>query len=437
MTHILIRNRGLAPVEAFTILGLSTARGTADKIGQFGSGSKHGILTLMRAGIGFSIWIGADRLEFFACDAQMGDKPYREVRYRFRGEEHKTGMCLEFGALDWDNVWMALREFICNALDQGESIEDAVSEVRTEPLPHEEETRVFISLESDVMRQAFALLPKRFMHYEKLEGVEITPSTSKVAEFFRRGVYVTHTGDEKKPPLFRYNFIDGRIDECRNLDGATVSGIAAQLLVKCQASMETIFRTFQDSSPRWEHTLGGSVYCLSNGFDGTVTNAWKAVFGETPYLSDYSYADKLTSRRILFQLVPAGWNNALNQARIPSARALLTELDQAGGEECEATETAIETFQRCWRWLELARLTNGKPFPRVQCFSMTMSDGNEKVGYYRDGIVFLNLDYDSNEQAALEELAHYITGAKDETRDFQDFAFKLATRLAKIRISNP
>lgn len=93
----------------------------------------------------------------------------------------------------------------------------------------------------------------------------------------------------------------------------------------------------------------------------------------------------------------------------------------------------METFKRAWGWLEAVRLTEGKPFPKVKCFSAPMSQGCERIGFYRNGTVFLNLDYDTNEQAALEELAHYITGAEDETRDFQDFAFKAATRLAKAR----
>lgn len=99
----------------------------------------------------------------------------------------------------------------------------------------------------------------------------------------------------------------------------------------------------------------------------------------------------------------------------------------------DATEAAMQTFLRAWAWIESVNLTNEKPFPQVKCFTLTMEQGAEKVGYYKDGTVFLNLDYDTNEQAAIEELAHYITGAGDETRDFQDYAFKLATRLAKMK----
>ena len=40
---LMIANNGVAPVQSFTVLGVSTARGNSDKIGQFGSGAKHGL----------------------------------------------------------------------------------------------------------------------------------------------------------------------------------------------------------------------------------------------------------------------------------------------------------------------------------------------------------------------------------------------------------
>jgi hypothetical protein len=56
-------------------------------------------------------------------------------------------------------------------------------------------------------------------------------------------------------------------------------------------------------------------------------------------------------------------------------------------------------------------------------------------GFLRDGIVFINEDLAHGasvelRQTVLEELSHYLTGSKDCTRDLQDWAFKLAVRLA-------
>ena len=59
------------------------------------------------------------------------------------------------------------------------------------------------------------------------------------------------------------------------------------------------------------------------------------------------------------------------------------------------------------------------------------------MGFYREGVVYLSLDFADGasvelRQTALEEVAHFVTGATDSSRDFQDFAFKLATRLEMV-----
>lgn len=429
MNTLLIRNRGLAPIEAFTILGLSTARGEADKIGQFGSGSKHGILTLMRAGLQAHIFIGMDELEFSTHPARMGDKDYLEVRYTFRGEQHKTGMCLDFGALDWDTVKMALREFICNALDQGETINECIAQCDSIQ-PREDETRVFVSMENEDVADYWNRIREHFLHFDGLEHTPISPARSKAAQFYRRGVYVTERVAHEAPALFTYNFQDGRIDESRNLDGASVLGIAAKLLFKEPQRIAEIFRTFRGDK-RFEHDLGNAMWTFDSKENRAVADGWRIAFGDKPFVTDNQTAQALNRKGIAFEPAPSSWDGALRRAGIVEGKALLSDLDALGGEVCDPTETALATFQRVWSWLLSARLTSGKDFPTVKCFTLPMNCGHEIMGYCRDNTVFLNLDYDASEQTAMEELAHYVTGAKDETRDFQDFAFKLATRLAK------
>ena len=70
-----IQNPGVAPVEGFTLLGVSTTRdcGVAGTIGQFGSGAKHAINTLLRAGLKLLIYCGKTRLEFATRDETIRD----------------------------------------------------------------------------------------------------------------------------------------------------------------------------------------------------------------------------------------------------------------------------------------------------------------------------------------------------------------------------
>ena len=75
MNYLLISNAGVAPIEGYTLLGMSTARdsGAEGVIGQFGSGTKHAINVLLRDEIKFYIYCGLTRLTFFAKEEKIGD----------------------------------------------------------------------------------------------------------------------------------------------------------------------------------------------------------------------------------------------------------------------------------------------------------------------------------------------------------------------------
>jgi hypothetical protein len=97
--------------------------------------------------------------------------------------------------------------------------------------------------------------------------------------------------------------------------------------------------------------------------------------------------------------------------------------------------------------LEEVGLTNGKMKPPVRCFTSILDGGTMLNGYYRDGVVFINADLagaasavagrealsDRLVKVALEEVAHYVTGATDNSRDFQDFLLELAVKLSHSR----
>ena len=75
MNYLLISNVGVAPVEGYTLLGMSTTRdcGVEGAIGMFGSGTKHAINLLLRLGITFWIYCGLTRLEFFTEEEEIND----------------------------------------------------------------------------------------------------------------------------------------------------------------------------------------------------------------------------------------------------------------------------------------------------------------------------------------------------------------------------
>ena len=239
--YLLIENKGVAPVESFTLLGLSTTRNcdVAGTIGQFGSGTKHAINLLLRKGIPFYIYSGLTQLEFFleeaVVDDGLGTTTTQKVKCRMKGDQNRTidcGWCLEFGAMSWDETSMALREFVSNALDrtkreQGDfttglriaEVEDKRAKSGT--------TRIFIDMPDNLygdcsVRMFFQDLGKHFLHFSddpsQVDKTFLEKTTDDVGpRIYREGVYI-RTLDANVKSAFDYNLkaSEIEIDECRN-----------------------------------------------------------------------------------------------------------------------------------------------------------------------------------------------------------------------------
>lgn len=98
-----------------------------------------------------------------------------------------------------------------------------------------------------------------------------------------------------------------------------------------------------------------------------------------------------------------------------------------------------------WQRLEGIGLTNGKQQPPVRSFHSILDGGTMLNGFYRDGVVYMHRDLggsgsvvggrqalsDRLVKVALEEVAHFVTGATDNSRDFQDYLLDVAVKLAR------
>ena len=96
-----------------------------------------------------------------------------------------------------------------------------------------------------------------------------------------------------------------------------------------------------------------------------------------------------------------------------------------------------------WRVIESHGLCNSKSKPPVKCFTSLLDGGVMLNGYYRDGVVFINTDLAPSGTAdvgqlserllkvALEEVAHFVTQATDNSRDFQNYLVDVAIKLIR------
>jgi hypothetical protein len=94
----------------------------------------------------------------------------------------------------------------------------------------------------------------------------------------------------------------------------------------------------------------------------------------------------------------------------------------------------LKAVDDVWELLTAFDLTNGKDKPGVKGFMSTMEGNIQKRGYYRDNVVYIHTDLETQcpllRKVALEEVVHHVTGAGDMSREIQDFLFRLIVKIA-------
>jgi len=147
----------------------------------------------------------------------------------------------EYGAIDWNCLGMAFREFVSNAIDAAIAVNRQANGnvkwpwdgVKVELVPEEKVrakrgwTRVFVPADNEEVIRFFANLGKWFLHFSEPESITSTILTKKsrnldpnchTAVIYRRGVRVREIEQYSSESLFDYCLNDLRVDESRNVD---------------------------------------------------------------------------------------------------------------------------------------------------------------------------------------------------------------------------
>jgi hypothetical protein len=414
---LMIQNRGVAPEGSYSILGASSSRGVVGTIGQFGTGNKHAVNCCLREGL--------------------------KVRAR--------DWTLDWGALDWVCVGMGLREFVSNALDRSArngSIQDAIDngdlkvELTEKVQAKSGYTRVYVEASPDVLKY-LSELHKRFLAFSVYPKGTLMPKAGRGiagdgAMIYREGVFVRQVG---LPSLYDYNFSAGDldIDDCRNSShygvssavGKAIANASPEELVHILESLGRDEKTFESGldssyfSPSWHGPKDEQKEAWQK--------AWQMCFGNA-ILTDGTdvVGDFVTKKGHTPKFIAAeGWRTSLAAFGIKSHREVLSDNERLGYVPMPATAAAQKAVDQVWEWVQAANMDFGKQKPPVHCFKNIMNAGSTTFGYYEKGAVYLNSTI-ADEcgkftlKVALEEVAHYVTGANDTARDFQDFAFGFA-----------
>jgi hypothetical protein len=484
--YLKIENIGVCPPEGFTVLGVSLADKSSHQgvIGQFGSGNKHGVAVLLRNHLPPVVFAGTLKLEFATRPQTVADsqarKEFARVVVKYGGTDPLTGasrsstedlgFVLDYGRQDWSEVALALREFVSNAIDRSIRERGDWSGVKIEVVDEaqvrarRDHTRVFVPLSAEVLA-FYNDLGKWFLHFSEPQSLHkaILPKKDRnlgarrAAVIYRRGVRVREFTSADTESLFDYNLNGLTIDEARKASDWDVLHHCGRALASADKDIlaRLFCRLLNSNKPVWE--LGFNAYSLQPSHQDSAEDEkrkrrnWQEAFaqvaGDEAVLTGQGTAEQLRRKGYKPVLAPESLVNAAERYGVQTPAKVLSADELSGREIREATPDAQAAVDLVWELLAEVGLTNGKDKPLVKCFTSILDGGVMLNGYYRDGEVFINSDLagsasveggrqalpDRLVKVALEACAHFVTGATDNSRDFQDFLLDLAVKLARSR----
>lgn len=182
---IKIQNKGLITVEDLVLIGSSTKRGDTSKIGQFGSGWKYALAWVLRNDLSIKIFSGVEEI---IVDWEMKlhrDTPVKVLHVNGVPTSITSGM----GEIDWKG-WMALREIVSNAIDEGE--EDVKTYFNPEMCGIEGCTTIWLEMSgelADVLRDYHSYFTFERPAIYNGGGVQIFKKETKTdMRIFRKGI---------------------------------------------------------------------------------------------------------------------------------------------------------------------------------------------------------------------------------------------------------
>jgi hypothetical protein len=263
---------------------------------------------------------------------------------------------------------------------------------------------------------------------------------------YKEGVLVREIEEAEEASVYDYNFHDGelKLDESRNSSEYEIKGAAARLFRKATPQqLAPVFKSLVAQEQSYEATFD-SYYMAPSYSDPEPEQkeawqqGWELAAGPNAVLCDASLghtAEFVEKKGFCPKPTKApSWISAAARCGVRTAASVLDGHESNGKQILPATNAAIEAVDTVWSWLQQVNMTQSKKKPLAACFRECMQAGSETMGFYRDGMVYFKEDIATavNKyllQTALEEVAHYVTGATDMSRDFQNFLIQVIVEI--------
>ena len=468
MQYWKIENAGAVDHNALFVLGGTTKRESEDPriIGTFGTGSKQSAALLLRNGLFPIIFAGRLKMEYKTKQVYIAGTAHQQMFVQLKGKdtngatvnrEENLQTTLMFGASDWNEQSMALREYLSNCVDHlyecGKTHRDAKIELVDESQVRAKDghTRIYIPATPEIS-QYFLNLGQHFLHFgeDKFLDVEVIDKSQRQektshAKLYRRGVLVRAIrAIQNTPALFDYNLNSLKLDDSRNFSeyGAMVE-ISRALSRADEKILVTFFKSFLSGTNYLEHNLD-AFYLSSNYGCNNIEEraarwqgAWVKAFANKGVVCSTDRGAEICARKGMVPIrVSSSLIEAFAKMKINTELDVMNEMEKNDLTLNDATPDVIKIGDYIWDYLVSKERTNGKKKPVFKIFTRGMQAGSITFGFYdkKNSVVAINSDIATGVNinlitTVLEEIAHHVTGAMDETRDLQSYAFDVAAIL--------
>ena len=434
---VLVQNRGEIPLWGIRVIGYSSKN--EKQIGRFGTGLKESIALLIRNNASPIIYSGTCKIEFSVNkDSGIEEIGFilSESKWSYEKDRwYSLGIHPNLGQHDWIDLWQALREIFCNAID--EDIEFLHHEIVQDQIGVAGATRVYLPLTGDVLgayaeveNRLLMIKPKTIL-YQSQQGKILEKSKYSKCQVYHKGVWVQESPNDS---LFDYELSDIKLNESRSCDWYDITAECSKLISNASEDVIQKYLGVAADNPEFAHTHEGNLhlsyiksYCKSQD---KWKNAFLSKFGSDAIccLSDAYYikmAMDLGKHPICFK---SDILEFLVWCKIPNHTQLVSS---------EIPDNLILTGQKSgmfdiiWDIFESKDLISGKIKPECHIVQPTGSF----QGCVNGGKIFINTNIVGSKEEILtciEEILHYCSGMSDFSRAFQNVLLETIVRNLNI-----
>ena len=417
-----IVNDGEIELEALTLLGASTKDGETT-IGRFGSGNKYAIACLLREGINVRIFSGTREFTVSTQPCTFRDQHFDRILIN----DKETSMTTRTGP-DWE-PWMAMREFICNAIDEG-GFTRGLSET---PCGVPGKTSVFVDyireirdFEQNISSYLWDGIPLYVAKTEGFGSVGILPNQS--GHVFRKGIRAYKLDSS----LFSYDIEKIAINESRLIDSDwRIKEAVATAWAVCQDAEQIKMlirhiagRDLSQNGTLEQQLCWDSSYCYED-----FSEAWHSVLKAAgqEIITESMWQSLPGDERIVYL--------RLSSSMVKKLRAEFPDLPFYGEKEGDVaaampSKELVSSVNSCKKMLKACGLPLTIPLFYVRFASKTTLARLIRVADKGDTRPAPRVEFSVEtplemvSETLLEELAHHLSGCADGTRGFETFLIK-------------